>query len=179
MIRQGATLLAMFLLAAPGVRAGELDSEYGRKAPAIPTRAMTGSPTTPALGQSTKLSLPKASELDREAPDQANRHGFGGYGGFGRGYGGFGYGHHYGGFGGYGRGYGGFGGYGGGFSSFGIGLGFGGFGGYGGYGGFGGYGYPGFGFGGYGYPGYGYGGGGFGLAFGGGGYGGGFGGGCW
>ncbi|HEU5117239.1 MAG TPA: hypothetical protein VFT74_11290 [Isosphaeraceae bacterium] len=134
--------LALALLAAAPAAAGELDKEFGPKAPNSPAVAKDDLQTT--LPATSSTADRTASELDAETPTQAcgwrRGFGFGGFGGFGLGYGRLGYG---------GLGYGGFGygglGYGG--------LGYGGFG-YGGLGGFGlGYGGLGYGLGGF-YGGY-------------------------
>ncbi len=159
--------LAALLLAGTTVRAGELDEEFGTKAPASPAVALkvaspadAGAAPTVARTEDIKPDTAKASELDDETPTQScffRRFGWGGFGYRGFGYGGFGYrGFGYGGYGyrgfGFGRGLGyGFG------NGLGFGLGYGlvrGFGygglGYGGWGGYGfgrGFGYRGFGYG--------------------------------
>src|SRR4051794_39627362 len=79
--------LAVALLAGTTSRGGELDSEYGRKGPVSlnPVKVALPAAMDEGLGNRT------ASELDGEAPAQSWRHGYHGYGGFGRfGYGGFG-----------------------------------------------------------------------------------------
>ena len=113
MVRYIACFVALF--AGASLRAGELDAEFGTKAPATAPMALGAE----AAGPIPMLALKtpdggKASELDNENPAQSWGHcGWGrgfGWGGFGRGFGGWGGG--WGGFGGYG-GWGGYGGYGG------------------------------------------------------------------
>lgn len=144
MIRRASVLLAV-LLATPGLRAGELDDEFGPRATAVAT-ANDAAPSAVV-----RPGVVRSSELDAEAPAQSCL--FGGFG-FGRGFG-WGGGYGLGGWGGYGIrmcGFGGWGGYGlgwgGGWGGYGLGMG------YGGYGlGYGGLGYGGLGYGGLGYGG--------------------------
>ena len=135
--------MAVFLLARTPLRAGELDAEFGAKAPMAASAAPKA--INPAEATQTPLVVlnrvdgtdaGKGSELDAEVPAQAWRHWGWGYGrGFGWGGWGYGRGFGWGGW-GYGRGYGwgGWGGWGG------YPLGWGGYGlGWGGWGGWGGY----------------------------------------
>lgn len=132
-------LAALLCLAASPALAGELDAEYGSRAP-----GKAPGPVAAAAVANSDNALPAAgNELDAEAPAQAWRR----FGGFYRGWGGFGGFRGLGGFGGWGFGrpfYGG---------GWGLGLGWGGYRGFGfglggfGYGGGWGYGWPG----GYGY----------------------------
>ncbi|MBV8269392.1 MAG: hypothetical protein JO252_23970 [Planctomycetaceae bacterium] len=135
--------MAVFLLARVPLRAGELDAEFGAKAPNIPSAAPkiinpADAAQTPlvVLNRADGTDAGKRSELDAEAPAQAWRHCGWGYGrGFGWGGWGYGRGFGWGGWGGYGPGWGGWGGWGG------YGPGWGRWGGYGpGWGGWGGWG---------------------------------------
>lgn len=115
MKRLALILAASGLVAVSGVKAGELDSEYGTEAK-VPTPASS----TVARG---------LTELDSESPTQAfffrrRFFGYGGFGGFGYGYPGFGFGFYRGFYGYPGFGFGGFG-YGRGFGYGGFGRGFG------------------------------------------------------
>ncbi|MBV8609038.1 MAG: hypothetical protein JO034_16470, partial [Singulisphaera sp.] len=111
--------MAVFLLARVPLRAGELDAEFGAKAPNVPSAAPkiinpADAAQTPlvVLNRADGTDAGKRSELDAEAPAQAWRHCGWGYGrGFGWGGWGYGRGFGWGGWGGSG-GWGGWGGYG-------------------------------------------------------------------
>src|SRR5437868_309348 len=95
--------LAVALLSAASVRAGELDGDFsGAQGKAPKVQAKTISPALASLAQNTDANsaLAKGSELDDESPAQAYRSGWG-RGGWGRGWGGGGRG-----WGGWGRGWG-------------------------------------------------------------------------
>jgi hypothetical protein len=154
--------LAVSLLAASSLRAGELDAEFASQTSTPAVHSPSPGPvdfTPPQLSTPDLTRATTGRELDAETPTQAWRHfGWGGGWGLHRGFGWGGFG------GGWGRGFGwggwGLGGWGlGGWGLGGLGYGgYGGWGGYGGHGGWGGYG----GYGGYGlyssyYPSFGYG----------------------
>ena len=110
--------LAVGLLGAASVQAGELDGDFpGAQGKAPKAQVIAISTALTALAQKTdaKSALAKGSELDDESPAQAYRGGWGrGWGGWGRGSGGWGRGWGGWGWGGWGRGWYGYRGWGGG-----------------------------------------------------------------